>query len=80
MSAERALQVLYEDYSHSHLRTVDEAQPVEQAEFRQGFSCANHIQTVSRIIEACREYRLPLVLAFVYYEKGLISKCVLFYF
>ncbi|KAK6736469.1 hypothetical protein RB195_019263 [Necator americanus] len=48
---------------------LDEAQPQEQAGFRQGFSCLDHIQTVSRVIEVCREYRLPLVLTFVDYEK-----------
>ncbi|KAK6749788.1 hypothetical protein RB195_002036 [Necator americanus] len=49
-------------------RTLDEAQPQEQAGFRQGFSCLD--QTVSRVIEVCREYRMPLVLTFVDYEKA----------
>ncbi|KAK6743273.1 hypothetical protein RB195_010498 [Necator americanus] len=49
--------------------TLDEAQPQEQAGFRQGFGCLDHIQTVSRVIEVCREYHLPLVLTFVDYEK-----------
>ena len=30
----------------------------------------DHIQTVSRVIEVCREYHLPLVLTFVDYEKA----------
>ncbi|KAK6759635.1 hypothetical protein RB195_021301 [Necator americanus] len=30
-------------------RTLDEAQPDEQAGFRQGFSYMNHIQTLSRV-------------------------------
>ena len=51
-------------------KTLDEAQPVEQAGFRQGFCCMDHIQTVSRVIEVCREYRMPLVLTFVDYEKA----------
>ncbi|KAK6751184.1 hypothetical protein RB195_002886 [Necator americanus] len=54
-------------------RTLDEAQPQEQAGFRQGFSCLDHIQTVSRVIEVCREYRLPFVLTFVDYEKAFDS-------
>ena len=33
----------------------------------------DHIQTVSRVIEVCREYRLPLVLNFVDYEKAFDS-------
>ncbi|KAK6762580.1 hypothetical protein RB195_023344 [Necator americanus] len=39
-------------------KTLDEALPQEQAGFRQGFSCLDHIQTVSR------------VLTFVDYEKA----------
>ncbi|KAK6756506.1 hypothetical protein RB195_014739 [Necator americanus] len=54
-------------------RTLDEAQPQEQAGFRQGFSCLDHIQTVSRVNEVCREYRLPIVLTFVDYEKAFDS-------
>ncbi|KAK6735572.1 hypothetical protein RB195_018657 [Necator americanus] len=55
--------------SYPQERMVDEAQPQEQAGFRQRFSCLDHIQTLSRVIEVCREYRLPLVLTFVDYEK-----------
>ncbi|KAK6760344.1 hypothetical protein RB195_021715 [Necator americanus] len=60
------LSVLYKVFTKIILtrisRTLDEAQPQEQAGFRQGFSCIDHIQTVSRvwIAEVSREYRLPL--------------------
>ncbi|KAK6764204.1 hypothetical protein RB195_024499 [Necator americanus] len=54
-------------------RALDEAQPQEQAGFGQGFSCLDHIETVSRVIEVCWEYRLPLVLTFVDYEKAFDS-------
>ncbi|KAK6737034.1 hypothetical protein RB195_019620 [Necator americanus] len=71
------LSVLYKVFTKIILtrisRTLDEAQPQKQAGFRQGFSCLDHIQTVSRVIEVCREYRLPLVLTFVDYEKAFDS-------
>ncbi len=71
------LSVLYKLFTKIILtrisRTLDEAQPQEQAGFRKGFSCMDHIQTVSRVIEVCREYRLPLVLTFVDYEKAFDS-------
>ncbi|KAK6747184.1 hypothetical protein RB195_000415 [Necator americanus] len=48
------LSVLYKVFTKIILtrisRTLDEAQPREQAGFRQGFSCLDHIQTVSRVI------------------------------
>ncbi|KAK6760971.1 hypothetical protein RB195_022153 [Necator americanus] len=67
------LSVLYNVFTKIILtrifKTLDEAQPQEQAVFRQGLSCLDHIQTVSKVIEVCREYRLLLVLTFVDYEK-----------
>ncbi len=71
------LSVLYKLFTKIILtrisRTLDESQPPEQAGFRKGFSCIDHIQTVSRVIEVCREYHLPLVLTFVDYEKAFDS-------
>ncbi|KAK6742176.1 hypothetical protein RB195_009817 [Necator americanus] len=62
------LSVLYKIFTKIILtrisRTLDEAQPQEQAGFGQGFSCLDHIQTVSRVIE---------VLTFVDYEKAFDS-------
>ncbi|KAE9419955.1 hypothetical protein Angca_002361, partial [Angiostrongylus cantonensis] len=71
------LSVLYKLFTKIILsrisRTLDEAQPIEQAGFRKGFCCMDHIQTVSRVIEVCREYHLPLVLTFADYEKAFNS-------
>ncbi|KAE9412714.1 hypothetical protein Angca_003797, partial [Angiostrongylus cantonensis] len=71
------LHVLYKLFTKIILsrlsRTLDEAQPVEQAGFREGFCCMDHIQNVSRVVEVCREYHLPLVLTFVDYEKAFDS-------
>uniref|UniRef100_A0A7I4Y8T5 Reverse transcriptase domain-containing protein n=1 Tax=Haemonchus contortus TaxID=6289 RepID=A0A7I4Y8T5_HAECO len=71
------LSVLYKLFTKIILtrisRTLDEAQPVEQAGFRKGFSCLDHIQAVAMVIEVCREFRMPLVLTFVDYEKAFDS-------
>ncbi|KAE9416321.1 hypothetical protein Angca_002462, partial [Angiostrongylus cantonensis] len=71
------LSVLYKLFTKIILlrisRTLDEAPPVEQTGFRKGFCCMDYIQTVSRVIEVCREYHLPLVLTFVDYEKAFDS-------
>ncbi|VDM76289.1 unnamed protein product [Strongylus vulgaris] len=37
------------------------------------YNCVDHIQTVSRVIEVCREYPLPLILTFVDYEEAFDS-------
>lgn len=68
---ERSLQGLHEDYSSTHKMILDEVQPVDQPVFRREFSCMSHIQTASRIIEVCREYRLPLIVIFLDYEKAI---------
>ncbi|KAK6731327.1 hypothetical protein RB195_007663 [Necator americanus] len=61
------------DQELEELATLDETQPQEQAEFRQVFSCLDHTQSVSRVIEVFRECRLHLVVTFVDYEKAFDS-------
>lgn len=52
---------------------LDSAQPVEQAEFRGGFTTINHIHTVRQVVENCTEYNRPLAGAFVNYEKAFVT-------
>ncbi|KAK6741347.1 hypothetical protein RB195_009284 [Necator americanus] len=60
----RLLSVLYKVFTKIILtrisRTLVEAQPQEQAGFRQGFSCLDHIQTVSRILKFAGNTACPL--------------------
>uniref|UniRef100_A0A7I4Z1H7 Reverse transcriptase domain-containing protein n=1 Tax=Haemonchus contortus TaxID=6289 RepID=A0A7I4Z1H7_HAECO len=62
------LPVLYKVFTRCILarirRTLEEAQPVEQAGFRRNFSTLDHIATCRRLIETSREHRLPLVMTF----------------
>ncbi|EPB65051.1 hypothetical protein ANCCEY_15886, partial [Ancylostoma ceylanicum] len=54
-------------------RTLDEAQPVEQAGFRRKFSTLDHIITRCRLIKVAREYQKALVLTFIDYKKAFDS-------
>ena len=54
-------------------KTLDEFQPVEQAGFRKGFCCIDHIHTVTQLIEKTREYKQPLLLCFIDYVKAFDS-------
>ncbi|KAL6727183.1 hypothetical protein Aduo_009080 [Ancylostoma duodenale] len=65
------LPVLYKVFTRCLLarirRTLEEAQPTEQAGFRRSFSTIDHIATCTRMIEACRENQVPLVMTFTDY-------------
>ena len=71
------LPVMYKVFSHILLRrilhTLDQHQPREQAGFRAGFSTIDHIHVVSQIQEKANEYKIPLCLAYVDYEKAFDS-------
>ena len=54
-------------------KTLDENQPLEQAGFRSGYSTTDHIHVINQLKEKCREYNIPLSIAFVGYEKAFDS-------
>ena len=51
-------------------REPDEQQPGEQASIQSGFSTTNHLQVVNQILEQTQEYKIPLCMIFVNYEKA----------
>ena len=51
-------------------KKLDENQPREQAVFRSKYSTTDHI---NQLKEKCREYNIPLCVAFVDYEKSFDS-------
>ena len=53
--------------------SLDAAETSEQAGFRRRFSTIDHLQTINELIEKSREFHLPLIIAFVDYEKAFDS-------
>ena len=54
-------------------KKLDENQPREQAGFRSKYSTTEHIHAINQLKEKCREYNIPLCVAFVDYEKAFDS-------
>ena len=54
-------------------KKLDENQPGEQAGFRSKYSTTDHIHAINQFKEKCREYNIPLCVAFVDYEKAFNS-------
>ena len=54
-------------------KKLDENQPREQAGFRSKYSKTDHIHAINQLKEKCREYNIPLCVAFVDYEKAFDS-------
>ena len=52
---------------------IDENQPREQAGFRSKYSSTDHIHAINQLKGKCREYNIPLCVAFVDYEKAFDS-------
>ena len=54
-------------------RVLDENQPKEQAGFRTGYSTVDHLQTINQLIEKCNEFKRPLCIGYIDYEKAFDS-------
>ena len=54
-------------------RSLNENQPRENAGFRKGFSTMDHLHAVNQLIEKCAEYKIPLAVALVDYNKAFDS-------
>ena len=54
-------------------KKLDENQPREQAGFRRKYSTTDHINAINQLKEKCREYNMPLCVAFVDYEEAFDS-------
>ena len=56
-------------------KKLGENQPREQAGFRSKYSTTDHIglHAINQLEEKCREYNIPLCVAFVDYEKAFDS-------
>ena len=54
-------------------RKIDEKLRDEQAGFRKGRSCTDQIFILRHVVQQCAEYRNPLMMAFVDYEKAFDS-------
>ena len=54
-------------------KVLDENQPREQADFRKGHSTLDHLQTINKLIEKCHEFKRPLCVGYIDYEKAFDS-------
>eukprot|EP00973_Karenia_brevis_P071503 9935498-Karenia_brevis.AAC.1 len=50
--------------------TLESSQPVEQAGFRSGFNCDDHLLTMVLLIEKLNEFQLPLWACTVDFKKA----------
>ena len=68
------LSILYKVFSKivcNRIRWIlDKAQPVDQAGFRPGFGCDDHLLAMTIIWEQCNEFQLPVWIAAVDFKKA----------
>ncbi|GBP81972.1 LINE-1 reverse transcriptase homolog [Eumeta japonica] len=54
-------------------KSTEKYQPVEQAGFRRGFSTVDHIHSLEMLIEKYQEFKRPLYIVFIDYQKAFDS-------
>ncbi|XP_069984624.1 uncharacterized protein [Penaeus vannamei] len=70
----RIVEDFYRDlYNSNEQPRIEANAPGYQAGFRSGFSTTDHIHTFTQIRENINEYREPLCMAFIDYEKAFDS-------
>ena len=69
-----AIQYMYKPFTKiittRQEKKLDENQPRDLAGFRSKYSTTGHIHAINQLKEKCREYNIPLCVAFVDYEKA----------
>ncbi|XP_036365363.1 uncharacterized protein LOC115219685 [Octopus sinensis] len=73
MPAVSRVQAVHEDNSGQVITSSRRKQSREQAGFRKNYSTMDHIVTLTQLLERANEYKLPLCVAFVNYEKAFDS-------
>lgn len=49
---------------------LSNAQSIDQAAFKSGFSTCDHLQCMNQLIEKCTEYQMPIYFAFIDFKKA----------
>ena len=52
---------------------MDSNQPREEVGFRKGFGTLEHLFTINQVVQKSHEFKLPLCMAFMDYEKAFDS-------
>ncbi len=73
MLAIKCVQTVHKIITTRLEKKLDEYQPREQAGFRSKYSTTDHIHAINQLKEKCREYNIPLCVAFAVYEKAFDS-------
>ena len=54
-------------------KVLDKNRSGEQAGFRKGYSTVDHLHTINQLIEKCNEFKRPICIGYIDYEKAFDS-------